>query len=112
MRALTTMTTRVTKRARATRDMTEPSAREEGDDGPPRAARVHNNQLCTKETSTARNVVATTVRVTMKAARATVAGATRTTATTVATVVTMTPMTPNGDEDNEDGNSKNNTLRQ
>jgi hypothetical protein len=27
------------------RDMTEPSPREEGDDGPPPAARVHNNQI-------------------------------------------------------------------
>jgi hypothetical protein len=36
---------RVTRRARATRAMVEPSLREKGDDGPPPAARVHNNQL-------------------------------------------------------------------
>ena len=41
-----------------------------------------------------------TARATMKAARATVAGATWTTAVMVAT------MTPHGDKDNEDGNSK------
>ena len=43
VRAVTTTTTRVMKRARATRAMTEPSPRKEGDDGPP--AIVHNNQL-------------------------------------------------------------------
>ena len=33
---------------RATRAMTEPSPREEGDDGPPLAARVHNNQILSR----------------------------------------------------------------
>ena len=33
-----------TTRMTATRAMTEPSPMEEGDDGPPPAARVHNNQ--------------------------------------------------------------------
>jgi hypothetical protein len=46
--------------------------------------------------------VATTVRATTKAARATVAGATRMTATLVV------KMTANGDVDNEDNNGKNN----
>ena len=89
--------------------MAEPSPRGKGDDCPPPAERVHNNQCgkstqqsTTKATSTAKNVVATTARATTKAARATVAGATRTTAMMVAT------MMPNGDEDNKDGNSKNN----
>ncbi len=44
MSAVIATTTRVTKRARATRT-TEPSPREEGEDGPPPVARVHNNQL-------------------------------------------------------------------
>jgi hypothetical protein len=44
VRAVTATTTRVTKRARATRAMMEPSPREEGEDGPPPAARVHNNR--------------------------------------------------------------------
>ena len=45
VRAVTTTTTRATKRARAkwaraTRAITEPSLRKEGDDGPPPVARV------------------------------------------------------------------------
>ena len=62
----------------------------------------------------ARNLVATTAREMMKAARAMVAGATRTatmtaaTAATTATAVTATTMTPNNDKYNEDSNSKNN----
>jgi hypothetical protein len=55
-RNLVSMTARATKKAaRATetgamrtmtmRVMTEPSLRKEGDDGPPLAARVHNNQI-------------------------------------------------------------------
>jgi hypothetical protein len=60
-----------------------------------------------KPTSTARNVVVTTARATMKAARATVAGSnTRTMATmvTTATKAAMAAtMTPNGDKDNDDG---------
>jgi len=89
--------------------MTEPSLMKKGDDGPPPATRVHNNQILA--TSMARNVVAMT-------ARAMVAGATRTTAATAATVMTVAmtataatsaTMTPNGNEDkNEDGNGKNN----
>jgi hypothetical protein len=59
-----------------------------------------------------RNLAAATARATMNAARATVAGATRTTATatrmTTMTVATVATMMPNGNEDNEDGNSKNN----
>ncbi len=42
--AVTVMTTRLTKRGRAMKTMTEPSPREEGDDGSPPAARVHKNQ--------------------------------------------------------------------
>ena len=45
VRAVTTKKTRVMKRARAMRAITEPSPRKEGDDGPLPAARVHNNQL-------------------------------------------------------------------
>ena len=59
-----------------------------------------------KPTSMARNVVVTTARATMKAARAMVAGATRTTSmkmTTTATMATAATMTPNDDKDNEDG---------
>jgi len=63
-----------------TKAIMEPSPRDEGDDGPPPVARVCNNQI-PKVTSTARNTVATTVRVTIKAARATVVGATRMRAT-------------------------------
>jgi hypothetical protein len=49
-RAVTTMTTGVRKRARVTRvrvtrAIMEISLKEEGDDGPPLAARVHKNQL-------------------------------------------------------------------
>ena len=68
-------------------------------------------QSNTKVTSMARNVLAMTVRAKSKAARGTVAGATRMTATravTAATATTTATMTPNGDEDNKDGNSKNN----
>ena len=32
-------------RTMTARDMTEPSPREEGDNGPPPAAKVHNNQI-------------------------------------------------------------------
>ena len=62
----------------------------------------------------ARNLVATTARAMMKAARATVAGATRTPtmmaamAATTATAVTVTTMMPNNDKDEEGSNSKNN----
>ncbi len=64
-RAVKTMTTRVTKkaramRARAKRVMTETSPREEGDDG-------HKNQLGTNSVAMARTVVATTARVTTTA---------------------------------------------
>ena len=49
----------------------------------------------------ARNMVVTTARATMKAARVTVAGATRTTATIVTTTTaTAATMTPNGDKHN------------
>ena len=53
-------------------------------------------------------MVVTTARAMTKAARATVAGATRATATTAATAATAAAataatMTPNGDKDNEDG---------
>jgi hypothetical protein len=55
-RNLVSMTARATKKAAratetgamrtmTTRVMTEPSLRKEGDDGPPLAARVHNNQI-------------------------------------------------------------------
>jgi len=53
-----------------------------------------------KPTSTARNVVVTTARAMMKAAKATVAGATRTTATMVTTSATAATMMPNGDKHN------------
>ena len=61
----------------------------------------------------ARNVVATTVRAKSKAARVTVAGATRMTATRAATAAmaaatTTVTMMPNVDKDNKDDNSKNN----
>ena len=52
MRAVTTTKTRamkrarVTKRARGTRAMAEPSPREKGDNCPPPAERVHNNHYC------------------------------------------------------------------
>jgi hypothetical protein len=55
MRAVTTTKTRATKRARvtkkatATRAMAGHSPREKGDDGPPPAARVHNNQLLVRQ---------------------------------------------------------------
>jgi len=52
--------------------------------------------------------VATTVKATTKAERATVVGATRTRAKTVTTVTTVATMRPNGYKENEDGNSKNN----
>jgi len=64
---------------RATRAMAEPSPREEGDDGPPLAAGTQQPNI--KSSSMARKVVATTVRVTTKAARAMGAGAMRTTKT-------------------------------
>ncbi len=51
-------------------------------------------------------MVVTTARVPTKAARATVAGATRTTGTimmTTATAATATTMTQNGNKDNKDG---------
>ena len=54
----------------------------------------------------ARSVVATTVRATMKVARATVPEATRTTAATAATAMRVATKTPNDDKDNNDGNSK------
>ena len=49
----------------------------------------------------ARNVVATTVRATMKVARATVAGATRMTAMTVTAAATAATMMPNCDIQNK-----------
>ena len=53
-----------------------------------------------KPTSTARNVVVTIARAMTKAARATVAGATRKTATTVTMAATAATKTPNGNKHN------------
>ena len=104
MRAVTMTKTRatkrgrVTKRARATRALAEPSPREKGEDERMVLLRRRGSQQSTtKATSTARNVVETTARATAKGARATATGATRT------TVVMVAMMTPNGDEDNKDG---------
>ncbi len=83
-RAVKTMATRATKKARGsrvtrvrvTRVMMETSLREEGDNG-------HNNQLGTKVVAMARTVVVTTARATMAA------------------MVTTATMTPNGKDDNK-----------
>jgi hypothetical protein len=114
-RAVKTMATRVTKKARGsrvtrvrvTRVMMETFPREEGDDGP-------NNQLVNKAAAMARTVVATTVRAITMAERALVTGAKRAMATTAMTatmattttmrmamMVMMATMTPNGKDDNE-----------
>ena len=92
--------------------MTEPSPREEGDDGPPLAARVHNNQLLGNSNGEdsggidsegddkggkgcgVRGTMTTVATVTMVA--------------TATTVTMATRMTPNGDEYNKNGNNKNN----
>jgi hypothetical protein len=75
-----------------------------GDGGDDDAKRQQTQQSNIKLISTARNVVVTTARATMKAARAaTVAGATRMTVTMVTTVATAATMTPNGDKYNEEG---------
>ncbi len=55
--------------------------------------------------------MATTVRATTKAARATVEGATRTTVTMAATVAMAATMTPNGDKDNKDGTCRRQQCR-
>ena len=74
-----------------------------GDGGDDDAKRRQTQQSNIKPTSTVRNVVVTTARAMMKAARATVTGATRTTATMVTMVATAATVEPNCDKDNEDG---------
>jgi hypothetical protein len=65
------------------------------------AKRRQTQQSNIKLTSTAMNVVVTTVRATTKATRATVAGATRTTATMMTTAAAMAAtMMPNRDKHN------------
>ncbi len=58
-----------------------------------------------------RTVVVTTARAMTKAARATVAGATRTTVMMVTMAATAATITPNGDKDNGDGISRRQHYR-
>jgi hypothetical protein len=76
-----------------------------GDGGDNDTKRRDTQQSNIKPTSTARNVVVTTARAMTQAARATVAGATRTTAAMAAT------RTPYGNKDNEDGISRRQQRR-
>jgi hypothetical protein len=119
--AVTMTTTRATKSELgqrgpcSTRAMTKPSPREEGADGPPRAARVHNNQLLRRQQR--QGQVTTASSEMTKAARAMVTGATRTTAITAAmatmaaTVTTAATMMPNKDETTRTATAKATTKQ-